>query len=161
MAVRRGSFTGVAPTRRLKGTVHSTRLESNCRVARQQLSGGRYNRRFWLDGSPPVGKNGNASKLSRTAQVRAVRHALPNRLTWAVLIGFMLAASIAVAQEPASWKTGPAFRRQLDAIENVAWPDSVLRDGLVRLSQAYGVAVFLDRRIDPGQSVTLTVRDAP
>ncbi|HMC11548.1 MAG TPA: hypothetical protein VKH44_09670 [Pirellulaceae bacterium] len=73
----------------------------------------------------------------------------------------MLAASIAVAQEPASWKTGPAFRRQLDAIENVAWPDSVLRDGLVRLSQAYGVAVFLDRRIDPGQSVTLTVRDAP
>jgi hypothetical protein len=72
----------------------------------------------------------------------------------------MLAASIAVAQEPASWKTGPAFRRQLDElVKNATWQDRALRDGLSSLSQTYGIAILLDRRIDPGQSITLTARD--
>src|SRR6266568_2305870 len=90
----------VTPRKRLKGTVREARLESNCRLAPQQLSGGGYNRTFWLDGSGLVGKNGNASRPSGTASVPAIRHPLLNRLTWAVLAGFPLAVSLAVAQEP-------------------------------------------------------------
>src|SRR5439155_12786067 len=65
------------------------------------------------------------------------------------------------SQQPAAWKTGAAFSRQLREIVGVTWQDRALRDGLERLSQAYGVAIFLDRRIDPDQHIDFTARDVP
>jgi hypothetical protein len=74
----------------------------------------------------------------------------------------LLAAGAAEAQQPVPWKTGPAFRRQLDAQQDgITWKDRSLREGLVRLSQAYGAAIFLDRRIDPGQLIDFAVREQP
>jgi hypothetical protein len=93
--------------------------------------------------------------------VASIRQPWHNRLTWAAFGGFVLAAAMAPAQEPAKWKTGPAFRQQLDEPVGIAWQERALRDGLDRLSQTYGVAIFLDRRIDPGRSITLTARDEP
>jgi hypothetical protein len=93
--------------------------------------------------------------------VPAIRHVSHNRLTWAVCGWFLLAASPLAAQEPVQWKTGVAFRQQLNAPIGIDWQQRSLRDGLVRLSQAYGVAIFLDRRIDPGQAITLVFREQP
>jgi len=93
--------------------------------------------------------------------VPVIRHLAHNRLTWAVCGWFVLAASQVSAQEPARWKTGPAFRQQLNELVGIDWEERPLRDGLARLSQAHGVAILLDRRIDPEQAVTLTFRDQP
>jgi hypothetical protein len=68
-------------------------------------------------------------------------------------------ASVGFPQEPIAWKTGPALRKQLDASVGVTWPERPLRDGLTSLSRNTGVCIFLDRRIDPDQTVELTVRD--
>jgi hypothetical protein len=73
----------------------------------------------------------------------------------------MLATSLSNAQDVTRWKTGVAFRQQLDEPVGDSWEDRPLRAGLNRISQAYGVAIFLDRQIDPGQAVTATVQNQP
>src|SRR5438552_11738492 len=93
--------------------------------------------------------------------MRAIPPASHNRPIWAVAASVLLAGSGAMADEPVAWKTGAAFTRQLHEIVGVSWQDRALRDGLDRLSRAYGVAVFLDRRIDPDQHVDFTARDVP
>jgi hypothetical protein len=116
---------------------------------------------FKLDVWPPDGKNENASTPSRTARVAVIRQPWHNPLMWAAIAACMLAARSAAAQEPVKWKTGVAFRRQLDAPVSLIWENRSLREGLTRLSQTCGVAIFLDRRIDPGQPISLTVREQP
>jgi hypothetical protein len=91
--------------------------------------------------------------------VAVIRPPSLNRLTWTVCGWFVLAAGATVAQQPEKWKTGAALQHQLGEQAGVTWQDRGLRDGLVRLSQKYGVAIFLDRRIDPDQELTLVARD--
>jgi hypothetical protein len=43
----------------------------------------------------------------------------------------------------------------------ITWSERPLREGLERLSHEAGIAIFLDRRIDPGQSLTLQVLESP
>jgi hypothetical protein len=50
------------------------------------------------------------------------------------------------------------FWQRLERTTSIYWTDVPLRDGLLRLAETHGVAIFLDRRCDPGQPVTLTVR---
>jgi hypothetical protein len=74
----------------------------------------------------------------------------------------LVPATACVADEPpTSWKTGPALRRQLEQPAAVAWSGQSLRQGLASLARAYGVAIFLDRRLDPDQSLDLRLRDRP
>src|SRR5437868_8034533 len=94
----------------------------------------------------------------------AIRHASHNRLIWAALVGLLLASRGVSAEQPVAWKTGAVFNRQLREIvpsPGVTLRGSALRDGLDRLSRAYGVAAFLDRRIDPDQHIDFTARDIP
>jgi hypothetical protein len=63
---------------------------------------------------------------------------------------------MAQAQKPIAWKTGPALRKQLEASVSLAWSERPLREGLVSLSHATGVCIFLDRQIDPNQEVELS-----
>jgi hypothetical protein len=64
-------------------------------------------------------------------------------------------------QDEAEWKTGPALRKQLAASTSVVWEERELREAVTSLSRSFGIAIFLDRRLDPSQGVTLTVRDQP
>jgi hypothetical protein len=66
-----------------------------------------------------------------------------------------------LAADPVAWKTGAAFQRQLEEQFAIDWDERALSAGLDRLCEVSGVAIFLDRRIDPGQSITLTVKDQP
>ena len=79
-------------------------------------------------------------------------------LTWAALCGFVFTADSTSGQEPIHWKIGGAFSQQIQESVDFEWQDRPLRDGLTRLSQAHGVAIFLDRRIDPDQPITVSVQ---
>lgn len=61
----------------------------------------------------------------------------------------------------ADWKTGRAFQRALaNRFQVVSWPEGRrFRDQLGALAERQRVAIFLDRRIDPEQSISLSVRD--
>lgn len=83
-----------------------------------------------------------------------------NRLTWG-LFAWFAAGVILHAEEPVQWKTGAAFRQQLAVTMGVTWTDRGLRDALRGVSRQLEIAAFLDRRIDPGQTIGLTLRDQP
>lgn len=59
----------------------------------------------------------------------------------------------ASADDSADWRTGSAYQLALRQPVRVYWPDSPIRDALMRLSEEQNVAIFLDRRVDPGKRV--------
>jgi hypothetical protein len=56
-----------------------------------------------------------------------------------------------------AWKTGNEFRTALESPIGVTWSGSPLRPSLQRLAKEFRVAMWLDRRIDPGQSIELSI----
>jgi hypothetical protein len=60
-----------------------------------------------------------------------------------------------------AWKTGPEFRTALDSPVGVTWSGTPLRSSLQRLARELRVACWLDRRLDPGQSIELTISNEP
>lgn len=78
---------------------------------------------------------------------------------WALGAGAATAAT--EAPRPTAWKTETELDRQLDAAVGITWASSPLRPALVSLAQSQGVAVFLDRRVDPDQEVDFSIRDLP
>ncbi len=60
----------------------------------------------------------------------------------------------------AEWHTGTKLSRQLAGrVDSLAWEGAPLRDLLASLAEARHTAVFLDRRIDPGQKPSLRIRN--
>jgi hypothetical protein len=89
-----------------------------------------------------------------------------NWISWGSALCFSAALCFAASpcasgQQPGVWKTGPQFQKQLDAPLSLTWSERQLADGLRSLSQSVGVAIFLDRRIDPSQSLELTAPNEP
>jgi type II secretory pathway component GspD/PulD (secretin) len=79
---------------------------------------------------------------------------------WALASGILLAAS-AAADEPA-WKAGAPFREQLrEIVPSISLPQLRLREALQYVSRGYGIALFLDRRIDPDQQIDFAARNQP
>lgn len=85
------------------------------------------------------------------------------RLTLRVVIAFMflsawllfLLCPTSVAQPPRQ----PAKAGRI--LVTLDWAEVPLRERLTEFGKKYGVAVFLDRRIDPDQKIELSVRDQP
>jgi len=93
------------------------------------------------------------------------RQGFCNWLTRPVALGFAAAVLSSAAgnlcgQERA-WKTGPALRKQLDTPLSLTWGDREVRGALAGLSNSTGVAIFLDRRIDPSRKLTISAADEP
>jgi hypothetical protein len=84
-----------------------------------------------------------------------------------VTVGFVLLLLLALpGQEPVcgqetSWKTGPALRKQLESPLSLVWGQRELREALASLAKSTGVAIVLDRRLDPSRTLDLTVTDEP
>lgn len=55
--------------------------------------------------------------------------------------------------------TGRRFEEALEKNLSLAWKGQNLRDGLQKLSETRQVAILLDRRIDPGQQMSLQVQN--
>ena len=72
-----------------------------------------------------------------------------------MLLGFFTLSPV-TAGTPA-WAAGSQLEHQLASWTAVHLVDSPLRDGLRRYAAAQGVCVFLDRRIDPGIPINLSV----
>ena len=81
-----------------------------------------------------------------------------------VLTYLMVSAHAAGASDPAgptTWNTGPRFQQQLQTTVGVSWRRNPMRAALARLAQSQRVAIFLDRRVDPDQPISFSVRDVP
>lgn len=74
------------------------------------------------------------------------------------LLGVLFLASAELASAEKKWKTGVEFRQRLDSPVDIHWPENPLRSSLANLANAQGVAIFLDRRLDPQQTVQLEVQ---
>jgi hypothetical protein len=80
----------------------------------------------------------------------------------AVALGILilaLATDGAAAAE--TLKTGAAFREQLATRIGITWVNNPLREALAKLSDSTGIAIVLDRRVDPDQPIEFTVANEP
>ncbi|MEX0819199.1 MAG: hypothetical protein WD070_06390 [Pirellulaceae bacterium] len=64
------------------------------------------------------------------------------------------------AQDPVEWRTGEDFRQQLESEIGFQWESSPIRQGLQGLAANQRVAIWLDRRVDPGHELDLAVQDS-
>ncbi|WDI42434.1 hypothetical protein [Bremerella sp. P1] len=67
----------------------------------------------------------------------------------------LLLGSQAQAQENIDWRTEADLEKQLQSSFDLTWEEVPLRDGLMRLAQTQRVAIFLDRRVDPDQTMKM------
>ncbi|MBC8354214.1 MAG: hypothetical protein H8E66_19650 [Planctomycetes bacterium] len=74
-------------------------------------------------------------------------------------LAFPLSSHVA-AEDAISWRSGEDFRRQLDSTIGFQWESSPIRQGLLGLGANQRIALWLDRRVDPGHEVDLLVSDA-
>jgi len=65
------------------------------------------------------------------------------------------------AAQASEWLTGDALRTKLAQPETVFWQDAPLRETLEKFCRAQGVAIFIDRRVDPGQKLDGGVGGVP
>lgn len=59
------------------------------------------------------------------------------------------------------WRTDAALEQHLDNLIGLRWRNNPLRQALDNLSRNEAVAIFLDRRVDPGRLVGFETRDTP
>jgi len=58
-----------------------------------------------------------------------------------------------------AWATGPVLQKNLAAPVDIFWADNPLRQAVQNLSRARRVAVLIDRRVDPGRKLNISLRD--
>ncbi len=85
------------------------------------------------------------------------------RWVWWACWGLLLTLSShpAVGQQSVEFATGDDFARRLKAQVQISWSQAPLRPTLERLAQTQGVAVFMDRRLDPQRLLELQLPLAP
>jgi len=79
------------------------------------------------------------------------------RVATIVLVAVTGSAAADAPVRSFTWKTGVEFQRQLESEVVLLWQDIPLRTALNSLSQRERIAVLLDRRIDPGQTLQLSL----
>jgi len=77
-------------------------------------------------------------------------------LALAAIFSLPCGSILAQAERPAGAKD---FEAKWQATIGLSWNENPLRDALNRLSESQEIAIWLDRRIDPDQKITLRVSD--
>jgi hypothetical protein len=70
-------------------------------------------------------------------------------------------ASAAEVSGHIPWATGRQLSQTLAQPIDVFWSNNPLRDAMTSLSRAQRVAILIDRRVDPGQRLTLNLQNVP
>lgn len=60
-----------------------------------------------------------------------------------------------------AWRTGTRFHRQLQVPVGLMWRNTPLQTALDHLANSQRIAIFLDRRVDPSQTIDLAVHQVP
>ena len=60
-----------------------------------------------------------------------------------------------------AWLTGEPLKAHLEDKLGATWSEAPLRAALIDLGKTQKIAILLDRRVDPGQPLDLTLKDAP
>jgi hypothetical protein len=60
-----------------------------------------------------------------------------------------------------SWATGSQLSQALSEPLDILWSNNPLRDAIGSLSRAQRVAILIDRRVDPGQKLSLNLQNVP
>ena len=83
------------------------------------------------------------------------------RLAVLVTVAGLVSVGGATFQSPPRWKTGKEFERALNAVvRDVVWSAGTsVRQAVTTLARTQGVAIMLDRRIDPESAIELSVHD--
>lgn len=78
-----------------------------------------------------------------------------------VLTAAFASGNVAVARKDIAWQTGAAFQRQLAEPIGIHWASNPLRSAIEELAKTRKVAVLIDRRVDPGQKIDISLKDMP
>ncbi len=78
---------------------------------------------------------------------------------WVGLLGVLVAT--AAGADSGGWVTGATLEEQLAVPVTVSWTNAPLRRALASLSTAQHLAIVLDRRIDPDQTIELALSKEP
>jgi hypothetical protein len=70
----------------------------------------------------------------------------------------LLWAFASLEADAAPLRTGNAFRQALAGTVGISWEGTPLREALARLGETQGIAIVLDRRMDPDQMVEFATR---
>jgi hypothetical protein len=100
---------------------------------------------------------------SKPDKFSRIRNTLRAVLGWVTLIAIsgeglatlQIKASSEWDEEP-KWKTGVEWERQLSNAVSVTYTGVPLRENLVKFSRHEGIALFIDRRVDPGILISMT-----
>jgi hypothetical protein len=65
----------------------------------------------------------------------------------------------AAAAQTTEWKTGHEFRQTLETPLGLQWSENPAREALRNLARNQRVAIWLDRRFDPGTRLNLAIQD--
>jgi hypothetical protein len=60
-----------------------------------------------------------------------------------------------------NWSTGPTLQKRLDESVDIVLSENPLRNALENLARNKKVAVLIDRRIDPGQKLEISINQTP
>jgi hypothetical protein len=59
------------------------------------------------------------------------------------------------------WLTGPELIQRLSDPIDLVWSEDPMRNALASLARVQNVAVLIDRRVDPGRKITLSLKQSP
>jgi hypothetical protein len=65
-----------------------------------------------------------------------------------------------VALKDVNYKTGSSLTRHLATGSDITWQDNPARRALRRFAEVHGVAIWLDRRVDPQLPISVSIRSA-
>ena len=77
------------------------------------------------------------------------------------LLHTLLSANAADMSGRVPWATGRQLTQTLAQPLDVFWSNNPLRDAMTSLSRAQRVAILIDRRVDPGQRLSLSLQNVP
>lgn len=89
------------------------------------------------------------------------RSFLRHRALLTAAVFFVAVGSDFCRADPADWATGAALDEKLASPTDVLWSDTPLRQAVESLSRVKKVALLLDRRVDPGQRLSVTIHQMP
>lgn len=74
---------------------------------------------------------------------------------------FLFCVTNAPVRAETDWLSGKELQDELDRPLGITWSGQPIRQALANLSINHGIAIWLDRRIDPGRELELSVEEIP